>query len=119
SSANLVIAEIMYPPPDATTNQLAAGSNNADDFEFIRLLNIGSVPLDLGSVVFTAGVTFDFGVGAVRFLNPGASMLVVKNRAAFRLRYGNSLDARIAGEYTGNLSNSGERLALLNGTNTI
>jgi hypothetical protein len=44
---------------------------------------------------------------------------VVKNVAAFHTRYGTSLDGRTAGEYTGNLSNSGEHLALVNGTNTV
>ncbi len=119
SSDNLVIAEIMYHPPDTSTNELAAGFSAADDFEFVRLLNIGSKPVELTGVRFTVGVTFDFSAGSVRFLNPGANALVVKRRSAFRLRYGGSLDGRIAGEYTGNLSNSGERLALVNGTNTI
>jgi hypothetical protein len=118
-SNSLVMAELMYHPPDATAAELAAGFSNADDFEFIRLLNISNVPLDLSGVRFTTGVTFDFGAGSVRFLNPGDSVLVVKNRAAFRIRYGNRLDARVAGEFVGNLSNSGERLAIMAGTNVL
>ena len=119
TSSNLVIAELMYHPPAPGTNEIAAGFTDGEAFEFLRLLNIGNQPLDLSGVSFTVGVTFSFGSGDVRFLNPGASLLVVKNRAAFRLRYGNSLDSRISGEYVGNLSNSGERLALVNGTNVI
>jgi hypothetical protein len=119
SSSNLVIAELMYHPPDATAAELAAGFSNADDFEFARLLNVGATPVDLAGVRFTVGITFDFSAGSVRYVNSGASVLVVKNRAAFRLRYGNSLNDRIAGEYTGNLSNGGERLALLNGASTL
>lgn len=119
SHTNLVIAEIMYHPQDAGTNELAAGYSDADDFEFVRLLNIGNQALSLSQLEFISGVTFNFSASPVRFLNPGASIIVVKNRLAFRSRYGGSLDGRIAGEFTGNLSNSGERLALLNGTNVI
>ncbi|MDB6034798.1 MAG: hypothetical protein JWM16_5136 [Verrucomicrobiales bacterium] len=119
SGNNMVIAELMYHPPAPGTNEIAAGFTAGDDFEFIRLLNIGAQALDLSGVSFSVGVTFNFGSGSVHFVNPGASVLVVKNRAAFRVRYGNFLDSRIAGEYLGNLSNSGERLALVSGTNVI
>ena len=119
SSNNIVIAELMYHPPDATTNEAAAGFINADDFEFIRIVNIGNKPVDLSGLRLTTGVIFDFNSGAVRYVRAGGSVLVVKNRAAFRARYGMSLEGRIAGEYTGNLSNSGERLALVNGTETV
>ncbi|HXG49110.1 MAG TPA: lamin tail domain-containing protein, partial [Methylomirabilota bacterium] len=119
SASNLVIAEIMYHPPDATTNEVAAGFRDADEFEFLRLMNIGAVPLDLAGVRFSSGVTFDFNNGAVRYVNPGASVLVVKRHAAFRARYGSEVDALVAGEYTGNLSNGGERLALVRGASTL
>jgi len=119
SSNNLVVAELMYHPPDATTNEAAAGFANADDFEFIRLVNISDKPIDLTGLKFTAGVLFDFNSGPIRYIRSGGSVLVVKNRPAFLIRYGNSLDARIVGEFTGNLSNSGERLALLSGAQTI
>ena len=75
--------------------------------------------MELYEVRFTLGITFDFSLSTVRYLLSRGSMLVVKNRTAFRLRYGNSLDARIAGEFTGNLSNGGERLQLLSGTNNL
>lgn len=43
-------------------------------------------------------------------LNPGQSVLVVKNLQAFALRYGTNYF--IAGQYIGNLDNNGERVAL-------
>ncbi|HWQ90798.1 MAG TPA: CotH kinase family protein, partial [Clostridia bacterium] len=113
---NLVIAEIMYHPQDAGVAELAAGYNDADDFEFIRLQNVGEAPVDVHGVRFTLGVTFDFTPGAVRYLNPGASVLVVSRPAAFRLRYGDACDAMLAGTYTGNLSNGGELLRLVDAT---
>jgi hypothetical protein len=74
--------------------------------------------LALAELRFTAGVTFNFGVSPVSYLNPGRSVLVVKNRGALVARYGGSI-APVAGEYTGNLDNGGERLALMNGNETI
>jgi hypothetical protein len=75
---------------------------------------IGPDPVSLDNVQIIAGCVFDFGTTTVqspiRALAPGDTVLLVKNKAAFRTRYGTSLDARIAGEFTGNLSNSGERL---------
>jgi hypothetical protein len=44
-------------------------------------------------------------------LNPGESIVVVRNLAAFISRYGNLI--RVAGEYSGSLNNAGDRLTLL------
>lgn len=117
SAANLVIGEIMYHPPDATAMEETGGFSNADSFEFLRILNIGTVAVDLAGVRFETGISFDFTVGAQRYLNPGASLLVVANLAAFQLRYGHGYDSMIAGMYAGNLSNSGEQLRLIEARN--
>jgi len=104
----LVISELMYNPKE-----------NADA-EFIELQNISdSVTLDLSGIKFTAGILFDFSGGSVTTLAPGASVLVVRNIAAFRAVYGNGLDGIIAGEFTGNtgLNNGGEMLKLEDPTN--
>ena len=118
SAANLVIAEIMYHPPDPTLAEEAADFDNADEFEFVRLMNIGAVPVDLTGVRFTDGILFDFTSGARRYLNPGASVLVVVNLAAFQARYGHVCDDLIAGMYAGRLANSGERLLLVDARNS-
>ncbi len=112
SSSNLVIAELMYHPPTETTAEAAAGIIDADTFEFVRLTNIGSAPVDLSGVQFTVGITFNFTTGAVRYVAPGASVLIVNTLSAFQTRYGRDYDSLIAGQYTGNLSNGGERLRL-------
>jgi len=44
-------------------------------------------------------------------LNPGESIVVVRNLAAFTSRYGNLI--RVAGEFSGSLNNSGDHLTLL------
>jgi len=119
SSNNLVVAELMYHPPKETAAEAAAGITDADTFEFVRLLNIGSNPVDLAGVQFTIGITFSFSSGSIRYLNPGASVLIVKNLTSFQTRYGHAYDSLIAGEYSGNLSNSGEELRLVAANSSV
>ena len=119
SSNNLVIAEIMYHPPAPTATEEAARYDNADDFEFARLMNIGDGPIDLAGVRFADGVTFDLTTSPLRYLTPGQSILVAANLGAFQMRYGHGLDPMIGGIYAGNLANSGERLLLLDTNNAV
>src|SRR5437588_5380644 len=92
------------PPPQP------GDTNNAQEFEYVELKNIGPTPLDLTGVRLTNGIYFNFTSSAVTNLAPGATVLVVKNVAAFTARYGSGLN--IAGEYTGSLDNAGETLRL-------
>jgi hypothetical protein len=112
SVSNLVISEVMYHPPEPTGAERAAGFVDADDFEFVRLTNIGTAPVSLAGVHLSNGITFDFSAGVVAAINPGASVLVVKKRVAFQARYGTGLNAMIAGEFTGRMSNGGDQLKL-------
>jgi hypothetical protein len=57
------------------------------------------------------GIDFDFSASPIKQLAPGARLLLVQNRAAFEFRYGVGLP--IAGQYLGRLSNSGERVAIV------
>ncbi len=107
----LRITEVMYNPAAANPalNELNVDNN---EFEFIELKNCSvDKILDLSAVSFTSGVTFSFAGSAVTTLNPGQFVLVVKNAAAFDSRYP-GLSSRIAGTYTGSLSNSGEVIKL-------
>jgi hypothetical protein len=108
----LSLAELHYHPADPSPAERAAGFANADDFEFIELWNFGTGTYDLTGVRFIDGVSFDFTGSSVTRLPAGGRVLIVENQAAFRLRYG--ADAAVAGEYTGQLSNSGERIELVN-----
>jgi len=105
---DLRITEVMYNPPAP----LAGDSADNEEFEFIELMNIGDENLDLSSVSFVNGITFDFGNGSITSLGSGEFVLVVRNRAAFISRYGTDLSHRIAGEYSGKLSNTGENVTL-------
>lgn len=104
----LRISEIMFHPATAGTNI------SSEEYEFIELRNISTnVTLDLTGVRLTNGIAFDFTGGAVTSLGPQGSVLLVKNLAAFTQRYGTGLP--VAGQYSGSLDNSGERLRLIDG----
>ena len=112
---NLRVTEVMYNPADPPANN----SDDNNEFEFIELQNIGDETIDLTSVSFNNGITFDFNNGSVTSLGAGEFVLVVKNQAAFESRYGAGSSAKIAGEYSGKLANNGETISLIdlwNGT---
>ncbi|HYG24226.1 MAG TPA: CotH kinase family protein [Verrucomicrobiae bacterium] len=103
----LAVTEIMYHPPDAPIGN----TNDADNFEFIELRNVGAGACNLAGVRFTNGIQFTFqSTNAVTNLGPGDFLVLVKNRTAFLSRYPQVTN--IAGQYTGSLDNSGERLRL-------
>jgi hypothetical protein len=102
---SLRITEMNYHPADPPAGSAITDS---EEYEFIELTNIGFDPINLQNCAFTTGITFMF---PSMTLNPGQHIVLVKNPAAFTARYGGSIP--IAGVYSGNLSNSGERLVLV------
>ena len=114
SSGNVVVSQVHYHPTDASTNEIAAGFTNQDDFEFLELMNISAGRVDLSGITFAAGLDFVFdGAAAIREIDPGGRVLIVKRREAFERRYGATHP--VAGEFRNlsGLSNAGERLELL------
>lgn len=89
--------EIMYNPVDG------------DAYEFIELQNIGAVAVDMGGFSFD-GITFVFPDGSS--LGSGGVIVLASsaNPAAFAARYPG---VAVTGYYDGQLSNGGERIALL------
>ena len=112
--ANLVISEIMYHPAPPSAEEVAAGFRDQDLFEYLEILNVGSVPLALTGLRFLDGITFDFNLAPGAVLPAGGCALLVRNRDAFAFRYGEPTAAAIIGEFSDGtgLSNSGERLTL-------
>ena len=106
--ASLRVTELMYHPAAVTAAEQTAGFTNVDDFEFIELRNVGPTALNLAGLAFDKGITFTFTGGS---LAAGEHLVLVKNPAAFTLRYGTAV--RLGGTYSGNLNNGGERLRLL------
>jgi hypothetical protein len=91
---NLRITEIMYNPYVPGT-------------EYIELQNIGAETIDLNLVNFTNGIDFTF---PDIELSPNEYVVIVQDQQTFETRYGSSLN--IAGQYSGRLSNTGERIRL-------
>ncbi len=104
----LVISELMYHPAEPSEDEAADVSEDADDFEFLELMNISEKPVDLAGAAFTQGIDFEFLADTV--LQPGDRAVLVKHRGAFEKRYGSA--ARVLGIYDGALRNSGERITL-------
>lgn len=103
SSTDLVgklrITEIMYNP---------AGVGGV---EFLELRNISGDLINLEGACFESGTPFSTQLTFGKIsLAPGQFCVVTNNIAAFTAQYGPS--AMIAGEYTGSLSNDGEKIVL-------
>ena len=82
-----------------------------EGFEFVELQNVGNQAIDLSEVHFSEGIEFSFAGSAVEELAAGAYVLIVRNRPAFASRY-DTTNMLLAGEYSGRLSNGGERVTL-------
>jgi len=106
----LVISEINYHPGDPSAEEIALGYDNSDDFEFLEITNTGTTTVDLSLLNLRGGIGFAFSTGAITNLDPGARVLLVKDPAAFKARYGTGF--AIAGAFSGSLNNAGEDLIL-------
>jgi hypothetical protein len=80
-----------------------------DDYEFLELQNMGATPVNLGNFSFF-GITFTFPAGTL--INAGDRMVLASNNSTnkWKARYPG---VNVAGWYGGKLSNTGERIALL------
>ena len=112
---DIIITEINYHPSQPSESEISEMPNIQDnDFEFIELFNSSGQRLDLNEIKFTDGIDFDFANSSPGYIGPGKRLLLVKNKQAFLLRYGNNLEPSVAGEYLKSLSNGGEKLEAVN-----
>ena len=101
-ASNLVISKMYYNQP-----------GSVEDEEYIEVMNISGSEIELTGLTFTSGLTFDFSTAADTTLNPGERAVVVANETAFNAAFAAQLPIHVLGAYVGGLSNSGERIALL------
>lgn len=99
----LKITEIHYHP---LPQIVGADTIDGDLFEFLELKNNGGAPLNLTGAAFVKGVSYPFPPQAT--LAPGQLIVLCSSAAQFKQRYAYDAD----GQYTGNLSNGGERIVL-------
>jgi hypothetical protein len=95
----LRITEIQYHPADVD-------SLPGDDYEFVEIKNTGSATVSLNKVAFTNGIDYAFPAGAT--LEAGKFLVLAADAAKFKARY----DFAPFGEYTGKLSNTGEKVEI-------
>ncbi|RYD73660.1 MAG: hypothetical protein EOP84_21160, partial [Verrucomicrobiaceae bacterium] len=121
SASNLVVSEVNYNPVGPTAGEAAAGFTSGNDFEYIELLNVSGQNVDLSGVTVEEAVEFNFANADPNTLTipPGGRVILVENRQAFLFRYGNNSQVKIAGAFSGNLSNSGEQLTIRAADNSV
>ncbi|MCW1921773.1 lamin tail domain-containing protein [Luteolibacter arcticus] len=116
SASNLQVSAVNYHPLEPTPAESGALPGiEGGEFEWIELKNISATPVNLDGVNLVEGIPASAVTLGPFTLAAGERALIVKNPAAFTLRYGNLAAARIAGRWIGsaNLSNSGEEIGLL------
>lgn len=121
----LRITEINYNPGNPTEAELTAGYTDADDFEFVELMNISDQTIDLSDAHFDKvtvgeeqqGLDFDFSDSSQTQLAPNQRVVVVEDMEAFGFRYGNAIP--VAGQWSGGLGNAGETILLADGETVI
>lgn len=105
----LHVTEIHYRPSVPTPSELAVlPTLSRADFEFIELANLANRTLDLTDLHAVEGIRFAFATGTIPILGPGERLVLVRNPAAFALRYG--AVPQVAGAFEGGLDRTGERL---------
>ncbi len=97
--SDVVLNEIMYNPISGST-----------DDEYVELYNRGAAPVDLGGWKLSAGISFTIPNGTV--LSPGGYLVVASKAAHLLANYPGLSAAQTVGDFSGSLSNGGERLAL-------
>jgi hypothetical protein len=108
SLPQLVIDKINYHP------KATALYPDADDLEFIEILNNGSSPADLTGVYFSGtGLVYQFPPNTS--LAAGSSLFLAGNSVVFREKYG----VEAFGKFTRDLSNKSQNIVLADGYGNI
>ena len=105
-----MLLKIHYHPSSPTKEEYTFGFLKDGDFEFLELRNISSEAVHFGGVHFVDGIELDFKDSVTKMFNPQDRVMLVSHREAFSKHYGEGV--KVAGDHTGRLKNSGERLRL-------
>jgi hypothetical protein len=122
---NIAISELNYQAHPRTAEEaLEGGSAQDDDYDFIEFLNLTGQTVSLAGCSVTVGITWN-AIGSPT-VAPNGRVVIVRNLNSFRRRYGGpgpgfTLPPTITviGEFSQNLSNSGEQLVFRNASNQV
>ncbi len=115
SSSRARVSELMYHPPDSTVAEVAAGFGDAAAFEYIELVNIGDVAIDLTERGVHGRHRRHDRRRRTPPLAPGERCSWSQISAAYAMRYDTGV--RILGTFSGKLDNAGEQLKLVDANN--
>ena len=108
SAPPLTLSEIHFHPSD----QAGDRSFDADKSEFLELKNTSGAPLDLTGFRLEGDVSFTFDLtNGTRILAPNGRVVLASDNSTFRSRYGAMVEH--LGKYSGQLSDGGGRLRLV------
>ncbi len=108
--SSLRIVELHYHPADYP------GVPDDGDLEFIEILNTGSLTVDLEGVQITQFSTTPYVLPAGLTLAAGERIVVARSPNVFQSVYGTGINLAPDGYADANLSNGGERIALVSAT---
>ncbi len=103
--------DLSSPQDTLRVTEVMYNAAQGNDYDFIELKNTGPSSVNLQGVTIEGGITYTF--PSVN-LAPNQYIVVAANQTAFRARYGAT--PNLAGEYSGNLNNSGEQVLLRAGS---
>jgi hypothetical protein len=106
----LRIVELHYHPADYP------GVTDDEDLEFIEVLNTGTVAVNLEGVQITLFSTTPYTFGSGLSLDAGERIVVARDPSVFQSVYGTGVNLAPTGYDPANLSNGGERIALVSAT---
>jgi hypothetical protein len=99
------------PPGWLVCSELHFNPRGDDDGEFIELLNAGPGAVNLRGARFVAGISFGFPANRDKLLAPGERLVLADSAISFQGVHGWA--AAFGGVFRDNLSNQGERIALV------
>ncbi len=108
-------AVLMAGPMDVRINEIHYHpAGNDQELEFVELLNTGSGVADLSGCSLSQGIDYVFPEGTL--LGEGAYLVVARNAELCRVVFG---AIALLGDFTGNLSDGGETIRLLDAAGRI
>lgn len=113
TAANLAVTELMYHPLAPSASERASGFTDEAMFEYIEVMNISSMTIDLTGINFVQGIIFSF---PSMTLSPMQRAVVARRRDAFLSRHPRAVATLVPGEYgigsSNKLANGGEEIVL-------
>jgi hypothetical protein len=106
--SKLKVTELSYHPVDSI---VGVDTISGEDFEFIEFKNTGTTPIDLSGLRLDSAIFYQF--PAEQLLLPGSFFVVASKPNTFFTKY----KQYPSGNFSKNLSNSGEEVVLVNRLN--